>query len=455
MPEYDYDVLVLGGGGSAGFTAATTAMKHSELVGMVENARLGGLCILAGCMPSKALLHSAASVHALGGAGREVYPKVRDFKRAVVDYLAGGREEDVAAKQEEGLHVIRGTARFRDPHTVEVDGNPISAAAVVVATGSREQVPPIPGLDQVEYLDSTSLMVLPELPESVVILGGGTVAVEMAQYLIRMGVKVSVVQRSSHLLSSLDPRVGRILAEKLTEEGGQIYTGTEIRAVKRGGGGVVVNFLHQDQEVILSAQRLLLAVGRVPDIADLALERAGVDRNAKGRLKVDRFMRTSQPHIFAAGDVTGLDMIVNLAIAQGKAAGYNAVHPEAPREVEDRVMPQAIFTDPEYARVGLTTAQAKREGRATVSGEYSLEEMGVARTYPERLQGFMSLVADAGDGRILGGELLCPGASLIIHEVALAMQLHGTVRDLRKMSHIHPCLSEIVESAAYQVRIPG
>ena len=449
MTDYDLDLLVIGGGGSGGFTAATTAMKSGARVGMVEMGRLGGLCILAGCMPTKSLLHSAADLKARGESGRQAYPQVAARMRATVEYLAGHREDAVAAKLAQGLILHQGRARFRDSHTVEVDDKPISAAAVVVATGSTERIPELPGLEQVGFLTSDDWLQLETLPSSLIVLGGGNVALELAQYAARMGVKTTILQRSGHLLSKEAPQVGGLLAEVLGAEGVEIFTDTELIEAALDPAGKAVRFKHQGGEQSVAAQEILVALGRRAQVDDLGLEAAGVEL-ARGAIKVDRQMRTSAPHIFAAGDVTGVNMVVNLAIVQGEVAGYNATH-DQPREIDDAVLPRAVFTDPQFARVGLNGAECQRAGLEFVETSMELGGIGVARTYPQPLKGFMAMRAGKEDGKILGAEIVAPHASLMIHEVAVAMKLGGAPADIADIPYAHPCLSELVNFTAYRL----
>lgn len=447
--EYDLDVLVIGGGGSGGFTAATTALKSGAKVGMVEAGRLGGLCILAGCMPSKSLLHDAADLYKSGVSGREAYERVIARKRGVVDFLAGSRVQAVEAKEAKGLLVYRGLARFVDPHTVEVDGRKISAANLVIATGSAEIMVPVQGLQEAGYVFSDGLMELEELPKSMAILGGGTIAVEMSQYLIRMGVETHLIQRSSHLLSKEDPRIGRLLEESLGKEGGLVYTGTAIERIAKGSQGKTIYFEHQGQAKQVMVDEILLAFGRKPNSEDLKLEAAGVETE-KGAVKVDQQMRSNVPHIFAAGDVTGQKMVVNLAVAQGEIAGHNAAGGE-PKEIDDSVLPWAIFTEPEVARVGLGKDECEQQGLDFVEADYDLGGMGVARTYPDPPQGFMTMRAEKGSGRVLGADLVAPHASLMIHQVALVMRLGGTAQAMADLPYVHPCLAELVNLCAFRL----
>lgn len=449
MPKFDYDVLVIGGGGSAGFTAATTALKSGAKVAMVESGAVGGLCILAGCMPSKTLLHNAELVHAQGLRGQALQPRVLGHKRALVEYLAASRRQAVSAKQEQGLKVLGGRARFSGPHQVEVDGKAVSAAKIVIATGSEWSLPDLPGLDREHCLFSEDFLELESLPESVVVLGGGAVALELGQYALRMGAETSFVQRSESLLSFADPRAGAALREALDEEGANIYTGTELLAVEPGPKGRQVRFKYDGREVTLDCRAVLAAVGRRPSLADLNLEAAGV-ATSRGALQVDRFMRTSQEHIFAAGDVTGVNMVVNLAVVQGETAGHNATHDHA-IEVPDQVIPQAVFTEPQYAKVGRSAGQLKKDGTRFVEGACNLDEISVSRTYPQVMRGFMAIRAKPDSGEILGAELVAPQASLMIHDVAMAMRLGGTAKDLAELAWIHPCLAEVTGRAAMRL----
>lgn len=446
MSAYDLDVLVIGGGGSGGFTAATTALKSGARVGMVEAGRLGGLCILAGCMPSKTLLHCAALVRQMGLPGAGAYAQVRELKRAVVEHLAGGREHAVNEKLKQGLQLYRGRARFTDPHTVEVDGRAIRAAKIVLATGSREVWPPLPGLKEAGCLVAEEFMDLPELPASLAVLGGGAIACELAQYAARMGVATTLIQRGPRLLSKEAPRVGQVIEEALAADGVGVITGTELTAVESAPEGKTVRFVQNGAAQAVQAQAVLVALGRRPNLEGLNLEAAGV-AVAKGAPVVDRYMRTSVEHIFAAGDVTGQALVVNLAVLQGEIAGYNATH-DTPRPIDDRVLPRAVFTDPQMARVGLNAGQAREAGLDFVEAEHDLGGMGVARTYPQEVRGFMALRAERGSGRIIGAELVAPEAALMIHDVAVAMKLGGTAQDLSEIPYIHPSLAEITNFTA-------
>ncbi len=448
--SHDFDLLVIGGGGSGGFTAATTAMKLGAKVAMADSGRLGGLCILAGCMPSKTLLHDAERLWRRGEAAPGLAGRLVERKRSVVELLAGHRVQAVAAKREQGLTVLEGRARFTGGHTVEVGGQRVSAASIVIATGSVESVPPVPGLEQAGYLTSRTLMEQESLPESLLVLGGGSLALELAQYARRMGVAVTLVQRSAHVLSGEHERVGRTLEEALAAEGVTVLTGCELKRVEPGPGGKTAVLERDGRQEAISASEILVALGRRPASQDLGLEAAGVATGHRGEVLVDDEMRTSAGHIFAAGDVTGHWMVVNLAVLQGEVAGHNAVSPD-PRRVDYSTMPRAVFTDPEFARVGKNRADCQGLGIDFVEAEYGLADMGVSQTYPEPVRGFVAMRAERRGGRILGAEMVAPHASLMIHDVAVAIALGGTAGAVADIPYIHPCLAEAVNLCAYRL----
>ncbi len=447
MSGFDYDVLIIGGGGSAGFTAATTAMKSGAKVAMIEGYRLGGLCILAGCMPSKALIHSADELRAAGADRGQAYPEVLRFKRKVVDFLANRRVTAVEAKQKQGLEVINGTARFVGPHEIEVEGKTISAAKIVIATGSTEIIPNVPGLAQSGYMISDTFLEMEKLPRSLVVLGGGTMALELAQYAAHMDVDVTLIQRSGHVLSGLDERIGLLLQECLADDGVDIFTETKLERIEGGRGDTKVVFQHRGQEKSISCEALLMSLGRRPNTDKLNLEAAGVETGPGGRVVVDDCMRTNVEHIFAAGDVTARLMVVNQAILEGETAGHNAVAGKT-KPINDAVVPRAIFTDPQVAMVGMSAAQAEAAGIEYVEAYFDLSDLAAGKTYPGGMRGFMTMRADTATGKLIGTDLVSPEASLMIHDSAVTIKLGGTPGDIASIPYTHPCLAEITEMTA-------
>lgn len=447
MSDYDYDVLIIGGGGSAGFTAATTAMKSGARVAMIEGYKLGGLCILAGCMPSKALIHSADDLRAAGADRSRAYPEVIRFKRKVVDFLANKRVMAVEAKKKQGLQVLNGTAKFSGPHTVEVDGKAVTAGKIVIATGSTEIIPDVPGLADCGYLISDTFLELENLPESLVVLGGGTMALELAQYAAHMDVEVTLIQRSAHVLSGLDERIGLLLQECLSDDGVNIFTETKLVRIEGGPGDTTVVFEHRGKEKTVKADALLLSLGRRPNTAGLNLEAAGVETGPGGRVLVDDCMRTNVEHVFAAGDVTARLMVVNQAILEGETAGRNATAPQA-KPIDDAVVPRAIFTDPQVAMVGLSAEQAAEAGIEFVEAYFDMGDLAAGKTYPGGVRGFMTMRADAATGKLIGADLVSPEASLMIHDSAITIKLGGTPGDIGSIPYTHPCLAEVTEMTA-------
>ncbi|MCW5557108.1 MAG: NAD(P)/FAD-dependent oxidoreductase, partial [Verrucomicrobiae bacterium] len=325
MADYDFDAVVVGGG-SAGFAAARTLNAGGARVAVVEGGKeLGGLCILRGCMPTKALLHAAELRQAIRegeawgittGAVSVDPVKLMARKDALIADFAGYRRRQL----EEGpWELIRGRARFRDPHTLEIGSQRrITARNFVVATGSTiAPPPPVPGLAECSYLDSDSALRLDRFPGSLIVLGGGAVALEFAQFFARLGTRVTVLQRSAQLLRGTDPDVAGELEAALRDEGIELFTETRLLEVRRDSEGVCVRFEQGGESRTASAETVFHALGRRP-VTDLQLEAAGVALEASGLIRTNARQQTSAPHIYAAGDCCGPHEIVHVAIQQGE-----------------------------------------------------------------------------------------------------------------------------------------
>jgi pyruvate/2-oxoglutarate dehydrogenase complex dihydrolipoamide dehydrogenase (E3) component len=320
-----HDVIVIGGG-SAGYAAARTARDAGADVAIVDHGPLAGLCILRGCMPSKTILRSA-DVISLMRRGAEfgllpVEPRadlgaIIDRKDRLVREFADYRIEQL---RDPGFTLYEDVARFVSPREVQVGDQLLQAGHFIIATGSVPRHIPIPGLDQVGCISSDEALELRQQPESMLVLGGGPVAVELAQFFARIGTRVTLIQRSHHILSEGDEDLARPVEAHFRQEGIEVYTGTQLHRFSRQGELKRAHFSHQDQEKTASAQVILQALGRRPNIDGLALEAANVE-SEHGRIVVNAEMRTSQPHIFAVGDVNGLYEIVHIAILQGETAG--------------------------------------------------------------------------------------------------------------------------------------
>ena len=445
---FDWDVAVIGGG-SGGFAAARTAAAEGLSTVLIEGGeQVGGLCILRGCMPTKALLYAAEVLHLAshpepwGIRAPEVtfdFGQVMARKNALVKDFADYRRQQLANGK---FRFLRARARFADPHTLELStGHRLSAAHFVVATGSVVAPPPLAQLEEVGYLTSDTALELDRLPASLIVLGGGAVAVELAQFFVRFGVRVTLIQRSAHVLHKLDDDATAELEKVFRREGIDVYTGTKLLDAQRAGDGKEIIFEHNGQTVRVRAEEVLFALGRVPNIASLGLAEIGVRLEA-GRVVTNAQMQTSLPHIYAAGDCTGLHEIVHIAIQQGEVAAHNAAHPERKKAMDYRLLTEIIFTEPQIAVVGLTEKRARAANRPYLAASYPFNDHGKSLIM-EAKDGFVKLLADPVTGEIIGGSCAGPVGGELIHEIIAAMHKHMTVHELAVMPHYHPTLAEI------------
>ena len=448
MQKFDYDVAILGGG-SAGYAAARTAAGAGLKTAVIEGGEeVGGLCILRGCMPTKALLYAAEVMHLARHAGpwgiraENVsfdFAKVMARKDALVKDFADYRRQQLSGGK---FKFIRANARFVDTNSVELsNGKKLKAKNFIIATGSSVAPPPLPSLHKVGGLTSDDALALKRLPESLIVLGGGLIACEFAQFFARFGVQVTLIQRSGHILREFDTDAGIEMEKVFRREGIQVFTGTRLVEARRKGKLKTVSFEHDNQTVSISAEEILFALGRVPNTAALGLAKAGVATDG-GRIVANDLMQTSTPHIYAAGDCTGPHEIVHLAVQQGEIAAYNIAHASAPRRMDYRLLIAVVFTEPQVAFVGLTEKEAKTRGISYLAASYPFNEHGKSLIM-EAKDGFVKLLAEPKSGEILGGACVGPMGGELIHEIVAAMAKRMTVHELAVMPHYHPTLAEI------------
>ncbi|MBT3341655.1 MAG: dihydrolipoyl dehydrogenase [Gemmatimonadetes bacterium] len=442
------------GGGSGGYAAARTAREDGADVAIVDPGPLGGLCILRGCMPSKALLASSGIMSHLRRAEEFGIEPVN--AQANLEAIMARKDRLIAEFTEYRVGQLRtfplydGYGRFVSADEIDVDGQRLRAKNFIIATGSVIRHMPIPGLEEVGYMTSDEALELRTRPDSMIVLGGGSVACELAQFYCRVGVDVTLIQRSHHILSSVDEDLARPVETHMREEGMKVFTGTKLHRFWRDGERRCVSFAHEGQDHEIGADVILQALGRRPNIDRLDLEAAGVQVESQ-RVLVDKQMRTSQPHIFAVGDVNGFDEIVHVAILQGEAAAFNAMHPDEPsREVDDRLKLVVTFTDPAVATVGMCEQTCQAEEIDYLVACYPFDDHGKSLCMGE-IHGQVKLLCEPKTGELLGASICGPEAGELIHELAAVMHFHGTVHDLLQIPHYHPTLAEIITYPAEEL----
>ena len=470
-----YDFVVIGGG-SGGYAAARTAHAHGMKTAVIDNAdTLGGLCILSGCMPSKTLIESAnrcrsmrrAEEYGLRSGVTEFYPdEIIARKRKLIDEFAEYRQKQLGDGR---FDLIRGKASFTGKNSLEIalidGGTPIAVEfrAITVATGSKIARLPLQGLEEAGYWTSDDILEAEEIPDSVVVLGGGAIALEMACYLEGLGTEVTVIQRSSQLVRGSDLDVAKALESSLSlRENMTIFTGTVLNRVETDEytGLKTVFFEHEGEEKSATAHQILQALGRRPNTVSLNGEAAGlVIEKHSGRVICREDQRSGPNHLFAAGDVCGPHEVVHIAIEQGEIAAHNAAVmlgflDEPEKKIDYRLKLYGIFTDPQIAMVGMTEAEAREVGREIKVASYPFDDHGKSMVMGE-IHGFVKMIGDAKTEEILGASVIGPEAAELIHEIVVAMHFRATASEFIKIPHYHPTLSEIWTYPAEDLLISG
>lgn len=448
-----YDLAIIGAG-SAAFAAAIHARRKNRRVVMIERGEIGGTCVNVGCIPSKALLAAAEARHS-AGLGR--FPGI-DTAAGPVDMasLTAGKDDIVRGLQrhkyldlarEYDWEILRGSARFIDGPSLEVDGRPVEAAHYLIATGSTPWTPPIDGLDDVDYLTSTTAMELTDPPDSLLIVGGNYVGLELGQLFAHLGSKVTIVEALDRIAPLEEPEISESLAGILRDDGMTIYTSAKALKARRERGGVsvtVVDALGREEQI--RASHVIVAAGRRPDTAALNLGAVGVRVGARGEVVVDEHLRTTHPRIWAAGDVTGHPQFVYVAGAHGVAVVDNAFE-AADRKMDYRTLPRVTFTTPNIAAVGLTEAEASSAGIECESRSIPLDV--VPRAVVNRdTRGLVKIVAEREAGRVLGVHMLAHNAGDAILAGVYAIDGGMTVDRLANSWCPYLTMSEGIKLAA-------
>jgi mercuric reductase len=421
-----YDLVVLGSG-SAAFAAAITASEAGARVALMEANVVGGTCVNVGCIPSKAMLAPAEVYHL---AGHHPFPGIRsraegadlatmvDAKAELVEQLRAEKYLDLAESY--GFTLCRGRAEFVDGKTITCDGERIPAPRFIVATGASPTIPPIPGLAEAGYLTSTTALELREPPKELVVIGANAIGLEIGQLFLRLGSRVTFLEVAPRIAPFEEPEVAETMTAVLEEEGARVASGAQITAVVRRGGRRVVSFRWRGSQEAIEVDQVLVATGRRANTEGLGLERAGIATTERGAIQVDDTLRTTNPQVWAAGDVTGHPQFVYVAAYEGDLAARNALEGAA-RKVDLTALPRIIFTSPVIAAVGLTDEQAAASGVACSCRVLPLS--AVPRALVNRdTRGFVKIVAEATSRRILGTTVVADGAGDVIQAAVYAVR---------------------------------
>ncbi|ACV68784.1 dihydrolipoyl dehydrogenase family protein [Desulfohalobium retbaense] len=448
MPSFDYDVGIIGGGAAGLTTASGSARLGAKTLLIEKEPALGGDCLHYGCVPSKTLLHTAKlyhqarTMHHFGLPEVELPPvdfaQVAERIQSVIDTIQ--KHDSVERFCRLGALVEFGSPEFKDEHSIRLEGRTISARTWVVATGSSPAVPPIPGLVESGYLTNKDLFSLPQLPKSLVVLGAGPIAVEMAQAFTRLGTEVHVLQRSGQILSKEDKDMADMALSRLLAEGVRVHLNVAVQQVEKTGDGRVVHFTNYDGEAQrLETENILVALGRRPNVEGLGLDNAGVVTSAKG-IEVDDRLRTAQKHIYAAGDVTGRHLFTHAAGYEGGIVVSNAVF-HVPRKVDYSLLPWCTYTDPELASIGYNEKRAAADGMEfTVHRqEFAANDRSLAEGEE---MGQIKLLVDHKD-KPLGVQILGPHAGELVAEWVAALNGGVKTTTLAGAIHPYPTLAEV------------
>ena len=451
MTQPHQDIIIIGGG-PGGYVAAIRAAQLGAKVALVEKDRVGGTCLNRGCIPTKALVRSVEALQLVEKApsfGVIVEEPAFDFARImarkdeIVARLVGGVEGLLEAHK---VEVVSGTATIPKPGTVLVRGadsdNELKAENIIIATGSVPARPPILGLDAPGVLTSADLLELEEVPDSLAVIGGGVIGLELASIFHALGTRVIVLEMLPTLLPTVDRELARRYKSHLQRQGVEVHVRARVEEIRSTQGGLAVRVAGFKIEV--KAEKVLVATGRVPYTEGLGLDELGV-KQERGAIVVDEHMATNVLGIYAIGDVTGGAMLAHLASRQGEVAVENILgHPVA---MDYRAVPNCVFTLPEIASVGLTEEQARAEGIDYEVARFPFSASGRALTIGETT-GLVKLICERGSGKVLGMHIMGPQASDLIAEGALAIQMGATASDIAQTIHAHPTLSEAIMEAA-------
>ena len=444
-----FDAIIIGSG-QAGPSLAARLSGAGMKTAIIERKRFGGTCVNTGCIPAKALVASARAAHVAGrGAdyGVQVGGPVSVDMRTVKE-----RKDAIVRKSREGLEkwlkglenctVYEGHARFTDRDLVRVGDQVLSADKIFINVGARAYIPPLTGVEGVDYLTNSSMMEIDFVPEHLVIVGGSYIGLEFGQMYRRFGSRVTIVEMGARLIGRDDEDVSDAVREILENEGVEIRLNSECITLEREGSKIAVQLDCEDPEKVVEGSHVLLATGRRPNTDDLGLERAGVEVNKRGYIQVDDQLRTSVPGIWAVGDCNGEGAFTHTSYNDYEIVAANLLDDD-PRRVSDRILTYGLYIDPPLGRAGLTEAQVLASGRKALIGKRPMSRIGRAIEKGET-QGFMKVLVDAESREIMGAAVLGTGGDEVIHSILDIMYAKAPYTVIQRAVHVHPTVSELI-----------
>lgn len=453
----NYDFIVVGSG--CGLTITDEATDHGLKVALVDKGPMGGTCLNVGCIPSKMIIYAADRVIEAREA-RKLGVRVRitsvDF-RAIMERMRKSVRLDqehvrTAVMKSKKLDYYEGEGHFVDDLTMEVKGERIRGKRIFLASGSRPFIPPIKGLDGVDYLTNESALKLESAPESLIIIGGGYIAVEFGHFFAAMGTRVTILEMADRLILSEEPEIAELLKMKLSQRMG-VFTGSLVQEVRKAadGKGVVVSAKDKagGQVKEFTAERVMMAVGRRSNADMLKVENTGIELDQRGYIKVDEYLQTSRKGIYAVGDANGQQMFTHVANMEADLVADNVLHGKK-QKVDYTAAPHAVFSHPQIASVGLSEEKARANYKVRV-GKTGYYDVVYGEAMREK-DGFAKVIVEQDSGRILGFHIIGPYAPILIQEVVNAMESKGYGGEIFKGMHIHPALSELIPATLSNVR---
>jgi mercuric reductase len=448
----EYDLLIIGSGGAA-FSAAIKAVAYGAKVGMIERGTVGGTCVNTGCVPSKTLLRAgeinrSAHINSFKGlhtsAGEVDLDRLMNQKNELVSDLQTQKYIDLI--DEYGFDLIKGEAHFINESTIEVNGQAFSAHRFLIATGASPLIPDTPGLKQVDYLTSTTLLELKKVPKRLTVIGSGYIGRELGQLFHNLGSEVTLIQRSKQLLKEYDPEISEAMEKSLVEQGIKLISGAIYERVEQDGEIKKVHIIVNNKKQIIESDQILISAGRAPNTEALNLSAAGVQVGSHNEIKINDFGQTSNEKIYAAGDVTLGPQFVYVAAYEGGIVADNAIG-GLNKKIDLTVVPGVTFTNPGFATVGLTEKKAKEKGYETKISVLPLENVARAIVNHDTI-GVIKLVADGNTLKILGVHVVAENAGEVIYAATLAVKFGLTVNDLKETLAPYLTMAEGLKLAA-------